>query len=90
MNVEDLICRMAENTSKMTPDERTEAVLSLYTMDLIDRRKARELLGIDEMAYIERALFGSWLPCLEKRFDSLSDEFLSSKVVEQLKEYGEQ
>ena len=58
-------------------------------MDLIDRKYARELLGISEEEYLQRTMFGAWYTALEERFESLSDEFLSAKLMDIMKEYGE-
>ena len=58
-------------------------------MDLIDRKYARELLGISEEEYLQRTMFGAWYTALEERFDSLSEEFLSAKLMDIMKEYGE-
>ena len=53
-------------------------------MDLIDRKYARELLGISEEEYLQRTMFGAWYTALEERFESLSDEYM-----EMVKEYGD-
>lgn len=89
MDTEALVKKFEEHISLMTPRERDEAAVSLYMMDLIDRGTTRKLLGVDDSVYNERVRLGSWYTCLEERFDSLPDEFLSGKVMEQLKEYGE-
>ena len=73
----------------MSSEERAEFAVELYEMDLIDRKYARELLGISEEEYLQRTLFGAWYTALEERFESLSDEFLSSKYMEMVKEYGD-
>ena len=70
-------------------EERAEAACELYCMDIIDRKKARELLGISEDEYLKRVMFGTWFTALEERFESLSDEFLSQKINEQIHECGE-
>lgn len=73
----------------MSSEERAEFALELYEMDLIDRKYARELLGISEEEYLQRTMFGAWYTALEERFESLSDDFLSSKYMEMVKEYGD-
>ena len=73
----------------MTSGERAEFAVELYEMDLIDRKYARELLGISEEEYLQRTMFGAWYTALEERFDSLSEEFLSAKLMDIMKEYGE-
>ena len=73
----------------MGAEERAEFVCELYGMDIIDRKKFRELLGISEDEFLKRTMFGTWLTALEEKFDSLSDEFLSAKLMDIMKEYGE-
>lgn len=73
----------------MTSEEQAETVVELYSMNIIGRKRARELLGIDEGAYLERVVFGRLFSALDERFDSLPDRFLSSKHMEQIKEYGD-
>ena len=73
----------------MSSEERAEFAVELYEMDIIDRKYARELLGISEEEYLQRTMFGAWYTALEERFESLSDEFLSSKYMEMVKEYGD-
>ena len=78
-----------ETLRYMSSEERAEFAVELYEMDLIDRKYARELLGISEEEYLRRTMFGAWYTALEERFESLSDEFLSSKYMEMVKEYGD-
>ena len=73
----------------MGAEERAEFVCELYGMDIIDRKKFREMLGISEDEFLKRTMFGMWLTVLEEQFDSLSDEFLSAKLMDIMKEYGE-
>ena len=73
----------------MSSEERAEFAVELYEMDIIDRKYARELLGISEEEYLQRTMFGAWYTALEERFDSLSEEFLSAKLMDIMKEYGE-
>ena len=80
---------LIEKLRCMSSEERAEFAVELYEMDLIDRKYARELLGISEEEYLQRTMFGAWYTALEERFESLSDEFLSSKYMEMVKEYGD-
>ena len=80
---------LIEKLRCMSAEERAEFAVELYEMDLIDRKYARELLGISEEEYLQRTMFGAWYTALEERFESLSDEFLSSKYMEMVKEYGD-
>ena len=80
---------LIEKLRCMSSEERAEVAVELYEMDLIDRKYARELLGISEEEYLQRTMFGAWYTALEERFESLSDEFLSSKYMEMVKEYGD-
>ena len=80
---------LIEKLRCMSSEERAEFAVELYEMDLIDRKYARELLGISEEDYLQRTLFGAWYTALEERFESLSDEFLSSKYMEMVNEYGD-
>ena len=80
---------LIEKLRCMSSEVRAEFAVELYEMDLIDRKYARELLGISEEDYLQRTLFGAWYTALEERFESLSDEFLSSKYMEMVKEYGD-
>lgn len=73
----------------MGAEERAEFVCELYGMDIIDRKKFREMLGISEDEFLKRTMFGTWLTALDEQFDSLSDEFLSAKLMDIMKEYGE-
>ena len=79
---------LIEKLRCMSSEERAEFAVELYEMDLIDRKYARELLGISEEEYLQRTKFGAWYTALEERFESLSDDFLSSKYMEMVKEYG--
>ena len=79
---------LIEKLRCMSSEERAEFAVELYEMDLIDRKYARELLGISEEDYLQRTIFGAWYTALEERFESLSDDFLSSKYMEMVKEYG--
>ena len=78
---------LIEKLRCMSSEERAEFAVELYEMDLIDRKYARELLGISEEEYLQRTIFGAWYTALEERFESLSDDFLSSKYMEMVKEY---
>ena len=89
MTTEEVKNRLVSRLRMMGAEERAEFVCELYGMDIIDRKKARELLGISEDEYLKRTMFGTWLTALEEQFDSLSDEFLSSKLMDLMKEYGE-
>lgn len=89
MTTEELKNMLTEKFRLMSVDERAEAACKLYGMEIIDREDARKLLGIDEEEYLERAMFGAWYSALEDRFESLSDEFLSGKHMEIVKENGE-
>ena len=80
---------LIEKLRCMSSEERAEFAVELYEMDLIDRKYARELLGISEEEYLQRTMFGAWYTALEERFESLSDEFLSSKYMEMVKKYGD-
>lgn len=80
---------LIEKLRCMSSEVRAEFAVELYEMDLIDRKYARELLGISEEEYLQRTKFGAWYTALEERFESLSDEFLSSKYMEMVKEYGD-
>ena len=80
---------LIEKLRCMSSEERAEFAVELYEMDLIDRKYARELRGISEEEYLQRTKFGAWYTALEERFESLSDEFLSSKYMEMVKEYGD-
>ena len=80
---------LIEKLRCMSSEERAEFAVELYKMDLIDRKYARELLGISEEEYLQRTMFGAWYTALEERFESLSDDFLSSKYMEMVKEYGD-
>ena len=80
---------LIEKLRCMSSEERAEFAVELYEMDLIDREYARELLGISEEEYLQRTMFGAWYTALEERFESLSDEFLSLKYMEMVKEYGD-
>ena len=80
---------LIEKLRCMSSEERAEFAVELYEMDLIDRKYARELLGISEEEYLHRTMFGAWYTALEERFEFLSDEFLSSKYMEMVKEYGD-
>lgn len=80
---------LIEKLRCMSSEERAEFAVELYEMDLIDRKYARELLGISEEEYLQRTMFGAWYTAVEERFESLSDEFLSSKYMEMVKEYGD-
>jgi len=72
----------------MNQEERAECISELYGMDIIDRKRARELMGIDELVFQKRVIFDTGYPALEERFESLSDDFLSRKILEEHKEYG--
>ena len=80
---------LIEKLRCMSSEERAEFAVELYEMDLIDRKYARELLGISEEEYLQRTMFGAWYTALEERFESLSDDFLSAKLMDIMKEYGE-
>ena len=80
---------LIEKLRCMSSEERAEFAVELYEMDLIDRKYARELLGISEEENLQRTMFGAWYTALEERFESLSDDFLSSKYMEMVKEYGD-
>ena len=80
---------LIEKLRCMSSEERAEFAVELYEMDLIDRKYARELLGISEEEYLQRTMFGAWYTALEERFESLSDDFLSSKYMEMVKKYGD-
>ena len=80
---------LIEKLRCMSSEVRAEFAVELYEMDLIDRKYARELLGISEEEYLQRTKFGAWYTALEERFESLSDDFLSSKYMEMVKEYGD-
>ena len=89
MTAEEARNEMISRIRMMTSGERAEFAVELYEMDLIDRKYARELLGINEEEYLQRTMFGAWYTALEERFDSLSEEFLSAKLMDIMKEYGE-
>ena len=38
----------------MNQEERAECISELYGMDIIDRKRARELMGIDELVFQKR------------------------------------
>ena len=89
MTTEEARNEMISRIRMMTSGERAEFAIELYEMDLIDRKYARELLGISEEEYLQRTMFGAWYTALEERFNSLSEEFLSAKLMDIMKEYGE-
>lgn len=89
MTTEEARNEMISRIRMMTSGERAEFAVELYEMDLIDRKYARELLGISEEEYLQRTMFGAWYTALEERFNSLSEEFLSAKLMDIMKEYGE-
>lgn len=89
MTTEEARNEMISRIRMMTSGERAEFAVELYEMDLIDRKYARELLGISEEEYLQRTMFGAWYTALEERFNSLSEEFLSEKLMDIMKEYGE-
>ena len=89
MPAEEARNEMISRIRMMTSGERAEVAVELYEMDLIDRKYARELLGISEEEYLQRTMFGAWYTALEERFNSLSEEFLSAKLMDIMKEYGE-
>ena len=89
MTAEEARNEMISRIRMMTSGERAEFAVELYEMDFIDRKYARELLGISEEEYLQRTMFGAWYTALEERFDSLSEEFLSAKLMDIMKEYGE-
>ena len=89
MTAEEARNEMISRIRMMTSGERAECAVELYEMNLIDRKYARELLGISEEEYLQRTMFGAWYTALEERFDSLSEEFLSAKLMDIMKEYGE-
>ena len=89
MTAEEARNEMISRIRMMTSGERAEFAVELYEMDLVDRKYARELLGISEEEYLQRTMFGAWYTALEERFDSLSEEFLSAKLMDIMKEYGE-
>lgn len=85
MMTDELINELTTRIQLMTPNERAEFVSVLYGMDFIERKHARELLGIEADEYLKEV----WFNALEYRFDSLPDEFLSMKYMEQVKKYGD-
>ena len=66
-----------------------EVVVYLYELDIIDRDRFRELLGIEEKSYNERVHMGAWFSALEERFYSLPDDFLACKEAEILNDFGD-
>ena len=88
MTTEEIKNELVSRFRLMTPDERADALVDLYSMNIIDRPRALELLGITKDEYIERIMIGAWYKELEERFESLSDEFLSAKQAEFEKENG--
>lgn len=88
MTTEELKNELVTKFRFMDSEERAECILELYGMDIIDRKRARELLGIDEQDFIKRVIFETGYPALEERFESLPDDFLSRKIMEEQIEYG--
>lgn len=89
MTAEETRNDMISRIRMMTSGERADAVVYLYELDIIDRGRFRELLGIEEKAYNERVHMGAWLSALEERFYSLPDDFLACKEIEILKDFGD-
>lgn len=69
-------------------EARAEVACELYDMDVVDRKKARMLLGINEEAFQER-MQEAKLEELEFRFSRLDDEFLSRKIKAIMDDNGE-
>lgn len=88
MTTEELKNELVTRLRFMDSKDRAECISELYGMDIIDRKRARELLGIDEQDFIKRVIFETGYPALEERFESLSDDFLSRKIMEEQIEYG--
>lgn len=88
MTTEELKNELVTRLRFMDSEDRAECISELYGMDIIDRKRARELLGIDEQDFIKRVIFETGYPALEERFESLSDDFLSRKIMEEQIEYG--
>ena len=59
MTAEEARNEMISRIRMMTSGERAEFAVELYEMDLIDRKYARELLGISEEEYLQRTMFGA-------------------------------
>jgi len=89
MTAEETKNDMISRIRMMTSGERADAVVYLYELDIIDRGRFRELLGIEEKTYNERVHMGAWLSALEERFYSLPDDFLACKEIEILKDFGD-
>lgn len=82
MIAEELKEALVGKLAGMADAERNAAVLELYGMlDVFGRKRARELLGIDEKNdYLRRVMFESWYASLEKRFYALPQAmFLSHR-----------
>ena len=88
MTTDEIKNELVTRLKFMDSKERAECISELYGMDIIDRKRARELLGIDEQDFIKRVIFETGYPALEERFESLSDDFLSKKLMDEYKEYG--
>lgn len=89
MTAEETRNDMISRIRMMTSGERADAVVYLYELDIIDRGRFRDLLGIEEKTYNERVHMGAWLSALEERFYSLPDDFLACKEIEILKDFGD-
>ena len=55
MTAEEARNEMISRIRMMTSGERADTVVYLYELDIIDRDRFRELLGIEEKSYNERA-----------------------------------
>ena len=60
MTAEEARNEMISRIRMMTSGERAEFAVELYEMDLIDRKYARELLGISEEEYLQRTMLRAW------------------------------
>ena len=89
MTAEEARNEMISRIRMMTSGERADAVVYLYELDIIDRDRFRELLGIEEKSYNERVHMGTWFSALEERFYSLPDDFLACKEAEILNDFGD-
>lgn len=82
MTTEEIRKELTSRFMMMNPAERADAVVELYSMNIIDKARALELLGITRDEYLESMVLGVWYSELEARFESLPDEFMSAKQVE--------
>lgn len=89
MTADELREELATGLRYMSSEERAKFVTELYAMDIMSRRHVRRLLGISDEDYLKTGKSEYWYDELRYRFNRLSDEFLSRKYMEQMKDSGE-